>query len=196
MKNILLMAILLLSGFLTSEAQTIITLSADQPALLEANAGNDIEISSGEAVMIGGSPSAIGGSEPYSHSWSEGINFISGEANPSVNPTESVTYTLVVTDNNACTAADSISIIISITGINDSETDRYMIYPNPSADMLTIDIGSENHVVSLISYDGNCLWTKQLNGITTFASPRIPGIYFLKIEAGDKESIIKIVISN
>jgi hypothetical protein len=196
MKNIFFITVLLLSGFLTLKAQTLITLSADQPNLLEANAGNDIEINSGGAVIVGASPSATGGLEPYSYSWSDGTNFISDEANPSVNPIENTTYTLVVTDNNACTSTDSISVSINITGINGPETDKYIIYPNPTKDMFTIDIGNFPCVVSLISYDGSCLWTKQLNGKTAFASPRIPGIYFLKIEAGDKESIIKIVISN
>ncbi len=183
-----------MSGFISVQGQTIITVSADQPVILNADAGGDDEVLSGEAVIIGGAPSATGGTEPYSYSWSDGAGIISADANPSVNPYENTTYTLVVTDINTCTAVDSVSISIIITGISDFTEKELMIYPNPASDLINIYIPGDECVISLTDENGIQLWTKFVSGKTTFTAPHDPGVYFLKIKDRDKQSIRKIVV--
>ena len=195
MKRNLLTITILLLGFISANSQTIITFSANQADELEANAGSDTDITSGESVTLGESPSAIGGTEPYSYSWSNGSTEVSTEANPSVNPEATTTYTLVVTDNATCTATANVTISIVITGINDFTRDELNIYPNPATDRFTIDYRGENGSISLFSEQGKHLWTMPLSGKTTFSAPRIPGVYMLKINASGKESMRRIVVS-
>lgn len=61
------------------------------------------------AINIGGSPAATGGTPAYNYSWNEGA--FTAE-NPSVAPTESTVYTLIVTDANGCMQADQASVVV------------------------------------------------------------------------------------
>lgn len=195
MKNILFTITILLCGFMTANSQTIINFSANQTEELAANAGSDAIITSGEPVALGENPTATGGTEPYSYSWSDGSTEISTEANPSVSPEESTIYTLVVTDNASCSATANITLRIVITTIDDFTKDELKIYPNPASDLFTVDYSGENSSISLYSENGKLIWTKSLNGKTSFSAPRSPGVYLLKINDGDKESVRRIVIS-
>ena len=195
MRNLLLVFGLILSGFITTYGQTIIVVSADQSAMLHADAGDDTGILSGEAVVIGGAPSATGGTEPYSYSWNDGTGIISSDANPSVNPAENTIYTLVVTDNNTCTAVDTVIISVSISGISDFTDKELRIYPNPASDLINIDITGDECMISLTDENGIKLWSKPACGKTTLTVPRAPGVYFLKVTGRDKQSIRKIVVT-
>ncbi len=75
---------------------------------LSSSAGNPQTTCEGTGVLIGGSPSASGGTIPYTYLWSpaSGLNS-SGNANPIANPVSSTTYTLEVTDANGCTSSDA-----------------------------------------------------------------------------------------
>ena len=80
---------------------------------LQANAGNDQVIcgSPGATAQIGGSPTAVGGSSPYTYHWfpASGLNS-STIANPTAQPTSSTTYYVTVTDSKGCTSVDSVII--------------------------------------------------------------------------------------
>jgi gliding motility-associated-like protein len=86
------------------------------------DAGNDKLICLGDTVIIGGNPSASGGTSPYNYNWStiSSLNntFIS---NPTAYPTDSSIYFLTVTDFLGCSVTDSVYVnvaeTISITGI-------------------------------------------------------------------------------
>ncbi|MCX6199292.1 MAG: GH25 family lysozyme [Bacteroidetes bacterium] len=75
-----------------------------------ANAGAD-QTNTGAGVTIGGNPTAGGGQIPYTYSWNP-ISTLdsSAVANPFSNAVDTTTYTVVVTDNNNCTASDSVII--------------------------------------------------------------------------------------
>ena len=81
-----------------------------------AHAGADTSSACGLNPMIGGSPSATGGTGPYTYLWTPttGLsNFAS--ANPMANPGSSTTYTLQVTDANGCIATDSMNLTVQPT---------------------------------------------------------------------------------
>jgi hypothetical protein len=88
------------------------------PSTLQANAGNDTTICfdpfAGSPVMIGGLPTAIGGTSPYIYSWSpaNGLNNIAA-ANPLASPVLTTTYALLVTDAKGCTSVDSIRVSVN-----------------------------------------------------------------------------------
>jgi hypothetical protein len=87
-------------------------------ALPVASAGINQTICSGQSVAIGGSPSAMGGSFPYTYLWFPGTNLSSTfSANPTANPTVTQTYNLTVTDVNNCMSAPaSVTLTIPANG--------------------------------------------------------------------------------
>ncbi len=87
-------------------------LSADLP--LVANAGPDKYICSGSSVIIGGTPAAGGGTEPYNYSWSPSTGLSNPNiANPIASPTTTTTYTLTVTDAASGVATDNMTVYVS-----------------------------------------------------------------------------------
>ncbi len=81
-------------------------------AQLTADAGPNITACINNTVIIGGTPSASGGTAPYTYLW-QPTNFLNSAtvANPSaVGLTSDITYTLTVTDANNNTAS-SIKVI-------------------------------------------------------------------------------------
>ncbi|RMG92629.1 MAG: hypothetical protein D6706_16565, partial [Chloroflexi bacterium] len=63
-----------------------------------ADAGPNKSVCSGRSVTIGGSPTASGGSPPYTYSWiSSPAGFTSTSANPAVSPTQNTFYSVTVT---------------------------------------------------------------------------------------------------
>ncbi len=69
------------------------------------------QTNTGSGIMIGGNPTASGGQSPYSYSWNPNNTLDSSSiANPFSNVVDTTTYTVVVTDNNNCTATDSVIV--------------------------------------------------------------------------------------
>jgi|AntAceMinimDraft_17_1070374.scaffolds.fasta_scaffold16744_1 gliding motility-associated-like protein len=78
-----------------------------------ANAGTDRSICDGDNTLIGGSPTASGGTPSYTYTWSPSTGLSSVMAsNPTANPTNNITYSLTVIDANGCTDTDDITISI------------------------------------------------------------------------------------
>ncbi len=81
---------------------------------LTADAGNDKSICAGQptCITIGGTNAVTGGSTPYLIEWSPvaGICNANNIANPDVNPTDTTTYILLVTDALGCVAIDSMVV--------------------------------------------------------------------------------------
>ncbi len=74
-----------------------------------ASAGSPQSICSGAPFTLGGSPTATGGTTPYTYAWlSNPAGFASTDENPSTSLTTTTTYTLTVTDKNGCTASSNV----------------------------------------------------------------------------------------
>lgn len=75
-----------------------------------ADAGVNVETLEGNAELIGGNPTGPAGA---TYSWypSDGVKDISS-SNPSVNPSETTTYYVLVTNNLGCKAIDSVRVIV------------------------------------------------------------------------------------
>lgn len=95
---------------------TTTVLCANLP--LTANAGNDVSICQYASTTLGGSPTANGGSGPYTYSWSPATYLNnSSAANPVMTPTTSgsFTYTVTVQDNVGTTASDAVVVTVNPT---------------------------------------------------------------------------------
>jgi hypothetical protein len=78
-----------------------------------ADAGSDLTICGSDTVTIGGSPSASGGTGPYTYSWSPSVGLDdSTAANPNAWPSSTTTYTLIVTDSTGATAVDDVTVTV------------------------------------------------------------------------------------
>ena len=109
----------------TTSATTTITVDA----LPSANAGSSHTICNGETVTLGGSPTGNAGLSPYTYSWSGGA---APSANPSVTPSTSTTYLVVVTDQNGCSASSSSTVTVRPRPIADAGADKTLPGCSPS----------------------------------------------------------------
>jgi hypothetical protein len=94
-------------------AQLQLSFSVDQDPSLIAEAGPDKTTPSNQPVIIGGSPTASGGSGQYTFEWfpAESLNDAS-LANPTATPEVTTTYYLFVNDRNSCQRVDSMTVVV------------------------------------------------------------------------------------
>lgn len=94
-------------------------------AQLTADAGPDQTICTGVmTATLGGSPTASGGTAPYTYSWTPATDLSSSTvANPIAFPTITTTYTLQVTDAAFSTATDNVTITVTPPPIANAGTD-------------------------------------------------------------------------
>lgn len=95
----------------TQSATTTVTVNVPPTA----NAGIDQTVCSSQLpIIIGGSPTASGGTAPYLYNWSPSAGLSSSTvANPSANPASTTTYCVIITDAVGCTASDCITITVN-----------------------------------------------------------------------------------
>lgn len=97
-----------------------------------------------QAVMIGGSPTAMGGTPPYTYSWTPTAGLSNPNvANPDANPNQNTLYTVTVTDSNGCSASDSVQVNVSGAGTG-TQTFTYTGAPQmfvvPCTDSVSIQV--------------------------------------------------------
>jgi PKD repeat protein len=84
-----------------------------KPNTLAASAGDDVSLTTGSSVTVGGSPAATGGSLPYSYAWLPSDNLNSATlANPIAHPLQTTNYILKVTDGAGCSHQDSVMVTV------------------------------------------------------------------------------------
>lgn len=79
---------------------------------LFVDAGEDITICEGESAVLGGMPTASGGTPAYTYGWTVngGASIFSTSANPTVSPANGNTYIVTVTDECGETGTDAIVV--------------------------------------------------------------------------------------
>ena len=106
---------------------------------LAANAGPDKGVSAGvPTTQIGGSPTANGGTDPYTYLWSPTTGLDDPTlANPTASPGTTTTYTVTVTDSASPTPATATdSVLVSFTApplVADAGPDKSLTPSAPSA---------------------------------------------------------------
>ena len=137
----------------------------------------DVTANSSASVVCLGQSVTLSGSGAASYSWSNSI--VNAE---SFVPTMTTTYFVTGTDLNNCSNTDSITITIDLcNGISDINENLFLVYPNPSDDFVTIQIGSNllnlNYIIS--NNEGKIMLNGTLNLIDTKIdlSGLKPGVY-------------------
>lgn len=100
-----------------------ITIESSPQAFALAGA-DDSAICSGNTLVLGGSPTASGGLEPYTYEWIPS-NGLSNDAvpNPIVTPIGDTTYQVTITDQNGCQGIDSVFVTFVPSPIADAGED-------------------------------------------------------------------------
>ena len=93
-------------GNSVGDAQNHITLNS---SVLSVDAGNPITMCEGDAIIIGGTPTASGGTGFYTYSWMPGGLTTS---NPTVSPIADTNYSVLVTDANGCSNTDNLLVTV------------------------------------------------------------------------------------
>ncbi len=93
--------------------------------LAAADAGPDQAICLGDSVQIGGSPTATGGTAPFTYSWSPATGLDDATlANPMASPADTTEYIVTVTDFNGKTAMDTMVVVIQPLAVADAGADK------------------------------------------------------------------------
>ncbi|MFT6717704.1 MAG: hypothetical protein ACJAY8_000085 [Sphingobacteriales bacterium] len=107
-----------------SNARRIVVISEENPFVF---AGDDFAICQGNDAELGGVNPVVGGSQPYSYTWSSDNNVDTYDGfwdnsqtatkNPRVKPTITTIFTLNVEDVWGCTGSDAVEVTVA-TGCN------------------------------------------------------------------------------
>lgn len=90
--------------------------SIQEPQELISNPGASVNICFGQNIQLGGNPSAIGGTPPYSFLWSPSTSLSStNDPNPFSTTLQTINYQLQITDSNGCIASSDILVSVSDT---------------------------------------------------------------------------------
>jgi len=174
-----------------------------QPPPLEANAGEDQEIFSGDTVQLGGIQSAKNGYGDYLYIWTPNVGLDNPTSpNPNANPETSINYILSVYDGKNCLAQDDVYISVSPNSIQSLTTvDIPIIYPNPSTGLIRINLTgySEYKFINVLSTLGEVLQRINLESYP-FPEPKIDlspfgkGIYFIGLQSETHHVVQKVWI--
>ena len=94
--------------------QDEVTITVNPTPVADAGADDDVCVNS--SIVLGGSPTASGGTPGYTYSWAPGAGLSSTTvANPTFSPVGVGTYnfTVTVTDANGCQDMDTVDIIVN-----------------------------------------------------------------------------------
>ena len=141
----------------------------------------------GGAIAIG-----TGGITPYSFLWDDPQSTI----NDSITDLCSGTYEVMLTDSNGCISYDSI-IILNTLNIHELSNNNYIVYPNPTQNIITLSAFGEkfknkNYIITnnngrTIS-EGIINSSKQKIDFSSFKN----GIYYITIDNYRKYKVIKL----
>ena len=154
----------------------------------------DVTANSSASIVCLGQSLTLSGSGAASYSWSNSV--VNAE---SFVPTITTTYFLTGTDLNNCSNTDSIIITIELcNGISDINENLFLVYPNPSDDFVTIQIGSNllNSNYRISNNEGKIM----LNGYLNLMETKIdlsglkPGVY-LFVFGEDYYEKIKLLVN-
>ncbi|NND94562.1 MAG: T9SS type A sorting domain-containing protein, partial [Flavobacteriales bacterium] len=172
-------------------SNSVIVPEVNSPTLIISE---DVTIDQGQTIQL----SASGFSE-YEWTPSDFLND-PNIADPTSTPDSTITYTVVGTDEQGCTAVDSVTItVIPIVDGLYEERLKWIVSPNPVVDELYLSLNRNiSGEILIISMDGSLLEQNTLNGkrARIEMSDYPTGIYILEVRENIGSHYIKIAKVN
>lgn len=182
-----------------------ITLQSHQDSLLVADAGVSMAFSDPadlNAHVLGGAPTARGGSSPYRYEWSPGSMLNNDTlSNPQIvnQVAAQQTYTLTVFDERNCSAIDSVSItqLYISNSRHTLDEESFKLYPNPASTHITIECPYPSGMLRLIDARGKILEQRRIQNTnaTLDVQQLPPGNYVIEFIGEGKRIIQSLIIT-
>ncbi len=131
-----------------------------------------------------------------SYQWYRDGVLISGATDAIYVPSVSGSYTVVVSNAAGCTA-QSLPVVVTITGINDMAKESMSVFPNPNAgSQWTIAVSQSWIGANCEVYDaiGRMVYKEEIKNEHSIVELNIaPGVYMLKVTKGNKSVSQKLI---
>ena len=134
--------------------------------------------------------SATNGSTPYYFEWN------TGETTANITPSAIGTYWVVISDNDSCFADTATFEVTFVTGTGiEYVNDVFNIYPNPTNDLININIGSKGQSQYLSATVYDIIGKKLISTTRTKISLKNfeDGVYIIEINHGNSISRTRII---
>jgi len=138
-----------------------------------------------------------------SYQWQLNATDIPGGTNQSYDVLQTGLYTVIINDENGC--ANSTTLYVQITGVDEVEDDSFSIYPNPSDGRISVELlnsqMSGEVSVKVVNPLGQLIYSSKenissLNWKKEFDLSNLArGIYFIELKSQDGFVKKKIIIS-
>jgi hypothetical protein len=196
---LLVLTFIVIVSYLKSQ-ETIIKVPFSQPKKLILDAGKNQELPAGQSLMLGTDVKISGGSPEYLYSWKDSRD--NEYSTPVITVSETGSYYLTVTDENHCTAVDSVYVSQPTSISEDQTTSGYSLFPNPSAGLVyfTLKNPGNRFKIEVVSRDGRIVFQQKFEAsgpdvagvidLTDFDK----GVYFVKLITADGSSTKSIII--
>lgn len=177
-------------------AQTVIQFTHNQAPQMNINAFPDQAIFFPESIVLNANPAVEGGTPPYTYIWQPETGLDNPQiANPVASPTNTITYTFTVVDNNGCQSTKLINIIVDFSADISKLTHGIgTIYPNPARAFCSFEWKSAKlPEIKMYDLSGKLLPTPEFNfnneSITLNLKKISPGEYI--VIAIDAQSLMQ-----
>lgn len=158
--HISLLALFLFFFSLLKSQETLIKVTFFQPKKLIVDAGDNQVLITGQTITLGTDASISGGTPEYFYNWKD--NSGNEYSTPTIAVNEAGSYYLTVTDENHCTAIDSV-YVSPITSLEKNEASAGLsLFPNPSSGMFNFRVNSpgENFKIEVLSAEGRVVFKR------------------------------------
>ena len=125
-----------------------------------------------------------------------GMTPISGATNQTYSATSNGDYAVIV-NNGSCSDTSACYTVSSVGIMENDFGNNLLIYPNPTDGPFSIDFGEtcSTATITITDLNGKIVLSKVYheNQLLNLQLEEPAGIYFLKVESGDKKAVIRLV---
>ncbi|MFO0356971.1 MAG: GEVED domain-containing protein [Sphingobacteriaceae bacterium] len=154
---------------------------------------SNLSITSTNSVICSGASVTLTASGSNNYTWSPG-NLTNTVA--VFSPTTTTAYTLASTSTNSCIGTKIYTVTVNICNSlfeTSEEIQSVNVYPNPSKDLITVQIG-EAVDLKMLNHVGKLILQKELTKTEVIDISELPaGIYYLLIKGNNGTEPIKVI---